>query len=407
MAEGTIVFDRVWKKFRRGERHKSLRDLLPALVSRTVRRGTALGDEEFWALRNVSFEVRPGEALGIIGANGAGKSTALKLLSKIFRTTAGRYMVKGRVGSLIEVAAGFHPDLTGRENVYLQGAILGMKRTEIARAFDQIVEFAGAGDFVDTPVKRYSSGMNARLGFSIAAHLNPDVLLIDEILAVGDMAFQERCFDRLQLFRQSGAAIAFVSHNLKAISSLCDRVLVLSRGEVHAYGPTDEAIAAYAELLRRDGGTTTGIGESRVEVLDGTGRATQRIAAGSRMTVRAVVAPPRGDAALVCAMRIRRLDSGEAVFFTTSSSVGCPPVAVEPPMAVEVVWDLEANLARGHYAIELIFRNRNAAYGREALMRLNPAALFEINETQTEQGVVYLNPRCRATALDGAVEAVS
>src|SRR5205807_9251258 len=163
--------------------------------------------------------VKPGEAFGIIGPNGAGKSTALKLLTRILKPTCGHCHVRGRVGALIEVAAGFHPDLTGRENIFLQGAIMGMKRAEIARKLDEIVEFAGINGFIDTPVKRYSSGMNARLGFSIAAHLNPDVLLIDEVLAVGDMVFQTKCQERMKRFRNEGVAIVFVSHHLSAVAN--------------------------------------------------------------------------------------------------------------------------------------------------------------------------------------------
>src|SRR5260221_8811415 len=227
-----IVFDRVWKKFRRGERHDSLRDLLPATARRLFRRQreSELEDQEFWALQDVSFEVRAGEALGIIGRNGAGKSTILKLLTRILKPTRGTRSLSGRTGALIEVAAGFHPDLTGRENVYLQGAIMGMRRAEIAAHFDEIVSFADLERFIDTPVKRYSSGMNARLGFSIAAHLSPDVLLIDEVLSVGDMAFQEKCRARMQQFRASGGAIVFVSHHLPAGAQLCSQVVLLEAG---------------------------------------------------------------------------------------------------------------------------------------------------------------------------------
>src|SRR5579862_2960140 len=202
-----IEFDQVWKKFARGELHDSLRDLVPATVRRLAGRGPArdeLSGEEFWAVRDVSFEVRPGEALGILGPNGAGKSTILKLLTRILVPTRGHCAVAGRAGALIEVAAGFHPDLTGRENVFLQGAIMGMRRGEIAARFDEIVDFAGVEAFIDTPVKRYSSGMNARLGFAIAAHLNPDVLLIDEVLSVGDLAFQEKCQARMKTFLSQG-----------------------------------------------------------------------------------------------------------------------------------------------------------------------------------------------------------
>jgi lipopolysaccharide transport system ATP-binding protein len=247
MHTGRVVFDGVWKKFRRGERHDSLRDLIPALACRLVRRrpADALAGEEFWAVRDVSFEVKPGEALGIIGANGAGKSTTLKLLSRILRPTRGRAEVCGRVGALIEVAAGFHPDLTGRENVFLQGAIMGMKRQEIRRAFDRIVDFAGVGEFIDTPVKRYSSGMNARLGFAIAAHLDPDVLLIDEVLSVGDMAFQERCVARMRELLGRGVPLVFVSHNLSAVQDLCTRAIVLKQGRAVFDGEPAAAILAY------------------------------------------------------------------------------------------------------------------------------------------------------------------
>src|SRR5688572_26762426 len=215
MGEPRVVFDGVWKKFTRAERHDSLRDLIPAMVKRLAR-GHAdpdrLAGQEFWAVRDVSFEVGAGEALGIIGRNGAGKSTVLKLLTRILKPTRGTCRVAGRSGALIEIAAGFHPDLTGRENIYLQGAIMGMRRREITARFDEIVEFAGVSTFIDTQVKRYSSGMNARLGFSIAAHLSPDVLLIDEVLSVGDRAFQEKCQARMKQFRADGVAIVFVSH---------------------------------------------------------------------------------------------------------------------------------------------------------------------------------------------------
>ena len=249
MAEPAIVFDHVWKKFRRGERHDSLRDLLPATARRLFTRAPSALDleaEEFWVLRDVSFEVAPGEVLGIIGSNGAGKSTTLKLLTRILKPTSGTCRIRGRVGALIEVAAGFHQDLTGRENIYLQGAIMGMKRADIMRKLDDIVDFSGIASFIDTPVKRYSSGMNARLGFSIAAFLDPEVLLIDEVLAVGDFTFQQKCFERLAEFRRSGIAIAFVSHNMQAIAMLCDRAVLLRAGQSPLLGSVADVTAAYA-----------------------------------------------------------------------------------------------------------------------------------------------------------------
>jgi len=248
MAEPGVLFQNVSKKFQRGERHDSFRDLIPSMVRRMTGRppvGVDPTRREFWALRDVSFEVRPGEALGIIGSNGAGKSTILKLLTKILRPTTGTTELRGRVGALIEVAAGFHPDLSGRENVYLQGAIMGMKRAEIARKFDQIVDFSGVSEFIDTPVKRYSSGMNARLGFAIAAHLDPDVLLIDEVLSVGDAAFEEKCVAHMRTLIARGLPLIFISHHLPAVVELCTRTIVLERGQIKFDGNPAEAVGKY------------------------------------------------------------------------------------------------------------------------------------------------------------------
>ena len=205
---GLIEFQHVWKKFRRGEVHNSLRDMVPALASQIFRRPRrdTVESREFWAVQDVSFSVRPGEALGIIGPNGAGKSTILKLLTRILRPTQGRCGIRGRVGTLIEIAAGFHHDLTGAENIFLQGSIMGMTRKEIAARFDDIVAFSELAEFIDTPVKRYSSGMNARLGFAIAAHMSPDVLIVDEVLAVGDWRFQRKAFDRIGEMVRGGHA---------------------------------------------------------------------------------------------------------------------------------------------------------------------------------------------------------
>lgn len=262
MATPPVVFEGVWKKFRRGERHDSLRDGIPAFLRGRFQKPAAPGRldvDEFWAVRDVSFHVEPGAALGIIGMNGAGKSTTLKLLTKILRPTQGACGVTGRIGALIEVAAGFHPDLTGRENVYLQAAIMGMKRDEVVRLFDDIVSFAGIGAFIDTPIKRYSSGMNARLGFAIAAHLEPDVLVIDEVLSVGDAIFQGRCLERIRALKAAGVALVFVSHNLPAVESLCDRALWLHDGTARFLGQPREAVRLYlaaAASASSDGGAS-------------------------------------------------------------------------------------------------------------------------------------------------------
>jgi ABC-type polysaccharide/polyol phosphate transport system ATPase subunit len=201
--------------------------------------------QDFWALRDVSFEVGQGEALGIIGHNGAGKSTILKLLSCITAPTSGEIRIRGRLSALIEVGSGFHPELTGRENVYLSGSILGMRRREIAERIESIIDFAGVRQFIDTPVKRYSSGMYVRLGFSIAAHLHPDILLLDEVLAVGDAAFQSKCLKRITELKESGTTVVFISHDLTAVELLCNRAMLLSHGRVIADGATREVITKY------------------------------------------------------------------------------------------------------------------------------------------------------------------
>jgi lipopolysaccharide transport system ATP-binding protein len=204
-----------------------------------------------WAVNDVSFSLEPGESLGIIGPNGAGKTTMLKLLSRVTKPTSGEITLNGRFSALIELGAGFHPDLTGRENVYLNGAILGMTHTEINERFDDIVNFSGIGHFIDTPVKRYSSGMHARLGFAIAAHVDPKILLVDEVLAVGDYAFQMKCYARMDALRKNGTSLIFVSHNMEAVRRVCDRGLVMYQGEPIFEGTAAEAVVAYSNAVRK------------------------------------------------------------------------------------------------------------------------------------------------------------
>jgi len=224
--------------------HTTVREAMLARLRSPLRgRSTA---ETFWALRDVDFDVNPGEVLGIVGRNGAGKSTLLKILSRITPPTTGEVRVRGTVGSLLEVGTGFHGELTGRENIYLNGAILGMRHAEIDRQFDAIVEFADVERFLDTPVKRYSSGMYVRLAFAVAAHLNPEVLIVDEVLAVGDAAFQAKCLGRMQqVAREEGRTVLFVSHNMAAVNMLCTRGLFLEQGRIAVDGPVADVVAAY------------------------------------------------------------------------------------------------------------------------------------------------------------------
>ncbi len=293
--EPSISFEGVWKKFRRGEHHDSLRDLLPAIAHKILRKKKIdkLEDTEFWAVQDVSFRASPGKSLGIIGPNGAGKSTILKLLTRILRPTRGSCEVRGRVGALIEVAAGFHPDLTGHENVYLQGAIMGMKKAEVSRKFEEIVEFAGVREFIETPVKRYSSGMNARLGFSIAAHLDPEVLIIDEVLSVGDSAFQDRCVTRMRGLLKQGIPLVFVSHNLQAVQELCNEVIVVRRGQATFQGATQDAIRYYRnmawsppEVPGKEGKPDVSIWIAGVKLLDAQGKSSDFFKTGDEMTLR-------------------------------------------------------------------------------------------------------------------------
>jgi ABC-type polysaccharide/polyol phosphate transport system ATPase subunit len=242
-----LVLDHVSKRYqvrRRSEANTGRRSLLQRLQALRAHA------DEFWALRDISFEVARGETLGIIGHNGAGKSTILKLLSKVTAPTSGEIRISGRLSALIEVGSGFHPELTGRENIYLSGSILGMRRREIGEKLEGIIEFAGVRDFIDTPVKHYSSGMYVRLGFSIAAHLEPDILLLDEVLAVGDATFQAKCLDRINRLHTEGRTIVFISHDVASVERLCGRVLLLNHGQVIASGPARDLIETYWEIGR-------------------------------------------------------------------------------------------------------------------------------------------------------------
>ena len=275
MPESVVRFDGVWKQFRKGALHDSLRDLIPATLRRLTRREAVAAPEDrfFWALRDLSFDVKPGEVLGIIGPNGAGKSTTLKLLNRIMEPSRGQALVAGKIGALIEVSAGFHQDLTGRQNVFLQGSIMGMRKDEVKRKFDAIVDFAGVEDFIDTPVKRYSSGMNARLGFSIAAHLEPDVLIIDEVLAVGDHAFQTKAFGRIKAMANAGAPVVLVSHQLDKVLEICTKAILLERGQIRMAGSPDACVNEYLHGNRTDvnddGSNDSGIVFHEMHATDG------------------------------------------------------------------------------------------------------------------------------------------
>lgn len=261
-----IRIERLGKRYRvppvdRQRPPETMAGVLTVFGRRLISGGSIFGHREsFWALRNVTFDVDEGEVVGIVGANGAGKTTLLKLLSRVTEPTEGRAEVRGRLGSLLEVATGFHPDLSARDNIYLNGSILGMRKAEIDARFDEIVEFAGVGRFLEMPVKRFSSGMYVRLAFSIAAHMNPEVLLVDEVLSVGDQAFQEKCLGRLSEVTNTGRTVLFVSHNLASLASLCTRGILIEGGEVVMDGDIDSVINTYLSRRRRaSGGELAGL----------------------------------------------------------------------------------------------------------------------------------------------------
>jgi lipopolysaccharide transport system ATP-binding protein len=250
MTESVIHVEGLGKRYRVGERERyfALRDVISRALRAPFRRNARRGSVDYlWALRDVSLDVKQGEVVGLVGRNGAGKTTLLKLLSRITRPTAGFAEIRGRVGSLLEVGTGFHPELTGRENVYLSGAILGMKKAEIVKKFDEIVAFAEVERFLDTPLKHYSTGMQMRLAFAVAAHLEPEILLVDEVLAVGDIEFQKKCLGKMQGISKSGRTIVFVSHQMNQIRRLCERVIWIDSGQLRLDGPADAIIGAYEE----------------------------------------------------------------------------------------------------------------------------------------------------------------
>jgi len=270
MGAPRVEFQGVRKIFRRRNRSAALRDAIPRLVGSLFGRATP-SDPPFVALDDVSFSVAPGEVLGIVGPNGAGKSTSLRLAAGIYRPDGGSVRVDGRVAALIELSAGFHPDLSGRENVYLAGALVGLRRREVDEVFDRIVEFAGIGDFLESPVYTYSSGMAMRLGFAVAAHVPAEVMLVDEVLAVGDIEFQVKCIQRMSERRQQGVSVLFVSHHLPTVEQFCDRVLFVNHGKILAEGPPRDVIGAYRAFVARQSHESQVRGTLAPQVRKGTG----------------------------------------------------------------------------------------------------------------------------------------
>ena len=395
MTDTVLQVGNVSKKFVRGEIHDSLRDFIPSAVARLLgrTRATSSSKKEFWALRDVSFDLTRGEAFGIIGANGAGKSTILKLITGIMKPTEGRIDVNGRLSALIEVGAGFHPDLTGRENIYLNGTILGMKRAEIAKKFEAIVEFSGLRDFIDTPVKRYSTGMYARLGFSVAAHVDPDILIVDEVLSVGDVVFQNRCLERMNSILRSGATVIFVSHNLRAIVELCPRSILLEEGKIVASGPSQEVMNTYLERSgeRDHQSTSRNVSISRVKVrglrLDGA-----TFDSGEKIWVDVEV-ECIGESEPFSVVLYVTDDRQYDVFHTSTEYLGYAPVSMKPGERFACTFEMDLNFAGGTYYLGALLYRFNI---EKILDRTFPAATIFVNSRPEVRGVVNLYPRVTA-----------
>jgi lipopolysaccharide transport system ATP-binding protein len=393
MSDITLRAEGIYKRFRKGEVFDSLRDLVPVFTGKLFTRdGVRLTDErEFWALQDVSFAVRRGEAFGIIGHNGAGKSTILKILSRIMKPTSGNLFVDGRLSALIEVSAGFHPDLTGRENVYLNGTILGMKRAEIDSKLDAIVDFSGLEEFIDTPVKRYSSGMFARLGFSVAAHVEPEILIVDEVLSVGDFMFQQKCIARMNEVIRSGTSVLFVSHNLRAVTELCGRGLLLEHGKVAMTGDMRQVVATYLNNVQRKlaeaGGkalefTAVKLRSEHEEVV--------RLESGSTVYLD-IEAIARRQCKKV-AVAVSLLDENAYLVFNTSTErLGYPVYDMEAGDKLKCTFQMDMNMLSGTFAVcvSLFQYHTGTAFDRWA-----PAATFFVSPSSIgSTGLVDCNPR--------------
>jgi lipopolysaccharide transport system ATP-binding protein len=393
MSDSVIRAEHVYKKFRKGEVYSSLRDLVPALTGQMFRQQELRqGDErEFWALQDLSFEVKAGECFGIIGHNGAGKSTVLKILSRIMKPTKGRTSVNGRLSALIEVSAGFHQDLTGRENIFLNGTILGMNKREIQSKLDQIIAFSGIEEFIDTPVKRYSSGMYARLGFSVAAHVDPDVLIVDEVLSVGDSLFQRKCIERMQEVLRNGAAVLFVSHNLKIVSEFCHRCLLLEKGRTLAVGPSQQVISKYLEQDSSVQGREANPGPvviSSVKIRNEEGECIH-FQSGQKAWV---------DVELIAHAHCKNVsitlymlsDTFVEVFETSTDRLGYDAVDLDQGDNYRCTFELDLNLADGtFYPSILIYRyDIQATYDT-----WEPAATIYVSSERNVRGIVQCFPR--------------
>jgi ABC-type polysaccharide/polyol phosphate transport system ATPase subunit len=398
--EKAVIVEDVSKMFRLyKERNNS--------VKAALMRGRRAIHDDFWALKGVSFDVPRGETFGLIGENGSGKSTMLKILTKILRPDKGRVEVHGKVSALLELGAGFHPELSGRENVYLNGAILGLGKKEIDRRFDGIVEFAGIESFIDEPVKNYSSGMYVRLGFSVAINVDPEVLLVDEVLAVGDEAFQRKCSEKFAELKHQGKTIVLVSHSMFSVQSICDRVAWFEHGKILSTGKPRDVIEEYTSTVQTDrtvdeeGHPRWGSGEvkfTHIELVDHTGQAGTKVHTGERATLRMhyetsepVVEP--GFSFFFATI------NGQPVTGPNSVAAGCVPDKLEGKGVVEVVMD-PFRLLPGTYDLTTVVADRTLMHEYDHLQNV---IRFDVERGTIHEdwGVVSLDPKWRIGDVEG------
>lgn len=390
MSNIAIRFEHVSKCFKRGENFDSLRDFIPNLVRRTFGRTQSAKDSRiFWALNDISLEIQKGETVGVIGHNGAGKSTMLKHFSGIMVPTKGCIDINGRLSALIEVGAGFHQDLTGRENIFLNGVILGMSRSEVARKFDEIVEFAGLSEFIDTPVKRYSSGMYARLGFSVAAHLDPDILVIDEVLSVGDFIFRQKSLQKMRSVAEGGATVIFVSHNLRAVSDLCARTILIDQGSIKADGPTSQVIQNYLDGERKKlDSQRNGIVIVKSVVLRAIDGPQVHIKSGSEIWVDITLVAHQDCEQIAIDLSIHD-NSLVEIFNISSVRLGMPALNLKKGQVSTVTFQLDMHLAMGTFHVGIFLHRHDIERSYD---RILPATTFFIESDIDVRGVVNLYP---------------
>lgn len=392
MSDVALQMEHVYKMFRKGEVFNSLRDLIPALTGRMFNRQelNRADRREFWALQDLSFEVRRGEAFGIVGHNGAGKSTALKILSRIMKPTKGRIVVNGRLSALIEVTAGFHQDLTGRENIFLHGTIMGMNKREIKSKLDQIIAFSGLEEFIDTPVKRYSSGMYARLGFSVAAHVNPDVMIVDEVLSVGDYVFQQRCVQRMKEIIRGGSAVVFVSHNLKSVAEFCRNCVLLEHGRAIVQGEADTVIADYMrrQTIARQANQSSDVQITKVTVRNREGECL-RFESGQQGWVDIELCARKPCRKLSVSLYLSNSE-GELIFNASLARLGYADFDLNPGQVFRCTFELQLNLAVGTFHVgSLVYRYDNET---EHDRWLQAATIF-VSSPQDVRGFVNCFPK--------------